>query len=153
MVSRSGSGDRILVLAGQTLSRFIPISKRIQTESQRPSCSLWRMTRVQTRPSGMGSSRRLARDRENGMRSVGRITRLALAASVALAAVFSALADVAFPGRSVQTAGQGARAAVGGDSTVRVALPPRNGGDSLTPPITAPMPAVGSGSVATSGGS
>jgi hypothetical protein len=87
------------------------------------------------------------------MRSVGRITRLVLAASVALAAVFSAVADVAFPGRSIAaTGGQGARSA-GTAPTVRVALPPKNGGDSLTPPPVAPAPAPGGGSVATSGGS
>jgi hypothetical protein len=34
-----------------------------------------------------------------------------------------------------------------------VALPPRNGGDTLTPPVTGPAPAAGGGSVATSGGS
>jgi hypothetical protein len=87
------------------------------------------------------------------MRSVGRITRLALAASLTLAAVFSALADVAFPGRSVSAAGEQApRAAVRTGPSVRVALPPRNGGDGLTPPAAAPAPA-GGGSVATSGGS
>jgi hypothetical protein len=110
------------------------------------------MTRVRT-GSGMGSRRRLSRHREDGMRSVGRITRLAMAASVALAAVFSALADVAFPGRSSSTVGEHvASASAGTDPTLRVALPPRNRGDSLTPPVTAPVPAAGGG-VATSGGS
>jgi hypothetical protein len=96
------------------------------------------------------------------MRSVGRITRIALAASIALAAVFSFLADVAFPGRSsATTRPRSSPAVVGTDPSVRVALPPRNGGDGLAPPVVAPQPAApvagsapsNGGAVATSGGS
>jgi hypothetical protein len=114
------------------------------------------MTGVRSQGVGVGAKRRLGRERDDGMRWVGRITRLALAASVALAALFSVLADVAFPGRSSSSEGRRpAQAAVGTDPSVRVALPPRNGGDTLTPPAVAPAPATGGGggSVATSGGS
>lgn len=109
------------------------------------------MTRVRTTPTGVRSPRRLGRERDDGIRSVARITRLALAASVAFAAVFSAFADVAFPGRSA-TSTSGERTVSAAAESVRVALPPRNGGETLTPPVTGPAPAAG-GSVATSGGS
>lgn len=112
------------------------------------------MTRTRPRSSGPGSVRRIERVREEGMRSVGRITRLALAASLALAAAFSAVADVAFPGRS-DAAGNNERgfgAAQSSDPGVRIALPPPRDQDGLAPPVAPPLPAAEGGSV-TSGGS
>jgi hypothetical protein len=101
--------------------------------------------------------RHVGRIRENGMRSVGRITRWVVAASLALTAVFSVITDIAFPGRS--RAGTGTPPAAttvgtGASGTVRVALPPKNGGANLAPPVAPPTQApVRTAPVANSGGS
>jgi hypothetical protein len=97
------------------------------------------------------------RVREDGLHSVGRVTRLVLVASLALTAAFSALAEFAFPGRSSASPGASStatagRAASSGD--VRVALPPRGGGEGLAPPPALPVqPVQPVAPVATSGGS
>jgi hypothetical protein len=104
--------------------------------------------------------KRVGQVRANGMRSVGRITRLALAASLALTAAFSVLTDLAFPGRSsatpATTGASGSTSSVSQSAGgVRVALPPRGGGN-LAPPVAPPVPqpaVPATQPVATSGGS
>jgi hypothetical protein len=89
------------------------------------------------------------------MRSVSRATRVAVAASLAGTAFFSAVASIAFSGHANASTSTGgttsARAASDGQ---RVALPPTGNGGALTapvaPPISQPVPA---GPPVTSGGS
>ncbi len=99
---------------------------------------------------GNRSFDRSARDR--GLRSVSSLTRITVAAAVGLTAAFSAVAAIAFSGRSNTTGKAAVTAAPAGGQLV--ALPPRNGG-SLNfpqPPIGPPVGA-GGGGQATSGGS
>lgn len=87
------------------------------------------------------------------MRSASIVTRIAIAASVALSVGFSAIAAVAFPGRASRTDGHRTNASADRSGPV-VALPPANGGSGgvPAPPIQAPIPSSGAGQ-ASSGGS
>ena len=75
------------------------------------------------------------------MRSVGRITRWAVAVSLALSAVFSAIAAIGFAGRASATAAGSAATSASNDSSsgVRVALPPKGDGGSLSAPAAPPV--------------
>ncbi len=81
------------------------------------------------------------------MHSVSRITRISVAVSLALTALFSAVAARGFSGRShTSAAGSSvATASTGGASTgQRVALPPANDGSlsaPVAPPVSQPAPA------------
>ncbi len=81
------------------------------------------------------------------MRSASRITRVAIAVSLALSAAFSAIAAIGFAGRASATTTGGSTAtsvAAGSSSGVRVALPPKGTGGALSapaaPPISQPVP-------------
>jgi len=90
------------------------------------------------------------------MRSVSRVTRIAVAASLAGTAVFSAVAAIAFSGHAnaSTSTGSGTTSARAASDGQRVALPPTGNGGALTapvaPPISQPVPA---GPPVTSGGS
>ena len=91
------------------------------------------------------------------MRSVSRVTRIAVAASLAGTAFFSAFAAIAFSGHanaSTSTGSSGTTSARAASDGQRVALPPTGNGGALTapvaPPISQPVPA---GPPVTSGGS
>ena len=82
----------------------------------------------------------MGRARENGMQSVSRFTRLAVAGSLILSAVFSVIAAIGFGGHaSAGTGGTTTTTAGGGSSTdVRLALPPK--GDAGAPPVQVAPP-------------
>ena len=96
------------------------------------------------RSDGRGASR-VGRAREDGMQSVSRFTRLAIAASLILSAVFSVIAAIGFGGRaSAGTGGAATSTAGGGSSTdVRLALPPKGSAGAppvqIAPPISQPV--------------
>ena len=80
----------------------------------------------------------MGRARDNGMQSVSRFTRIAVAASLILSAVFSVIAAMGFGGRASASTG-GTTTAGGGSSTgVRLALPPK--GDAGAPPVQVAPP-------------
>ncbi len=74
------------------------------------------------------------------MRAVSRITRVAIAVSLTLSAVFSAIAAIGFAGRaSATSAGSSATSTASGSSLApRVALPPKGDGGTLSAP-SAPL--------------
>ncbi len=89
------------------------------------------------------------------MRSVSRVTRISVAASLALTAVFSAVAGRGFVGRSRASAAGASLASASTNSASdaqRVALPPPNGG-SLSGPAAPPMSQPVVAPPVTSGGS
>jgi hypothetical protein len=104
---------------------------------------------------------RRAREREHqraaratGFRSASIVTRIAVAASVALSIAFSAIAAVAFPGRASRQSADGKAANAATSSTGPVvALPPANAGSGgvPAPPLQAPVSAPGSGQVGSGG--
>ena len=77
------------------------------------------------------------------MESVSLITRLVIAVSLVLSAVFSVVAAMGFAGRSTtKTAGTSATSGgAGSSSSVRIALPPKGGdqGSGITPPVAPPV--------------
>jgi hypothetical protein len=75
------------------------------------------------------------------MRSVSRITRVAIAVSLTLSAIFSAIAALGFAGRASATSAGSSATSVGtGPSTsVRVALPPKGDGGALSAPAAPPL--------------
>jgi hypothetical protein len=92
--------------------------------------------------------------RARGFRSASIVTRIAVAASVALSIAFSAIAAVAFPGRASHQASAGRQADTSSRSTGPVvALPPANAGAGglPAPPVQAPVSAPGSGQVGSGG--
>ena len=92
--------------------------------------------------------------RARGFRSASIVTRIAVAASVALSIAFSAIAAVAFPGRASRQSAAGKAANTSTRSTGPVvALPPANAGAGglPAPPIQAPVSAPGSGQVGSGG--
>ena len=91
--------------------------------------------------------------REKGLRSASIVTRVAVAASIALGGAFSAVAAMAFPGRSSRDGAQGTRAATSQSSGPIVALPPANAGTGglPAPPLQAPVAVPGSGQVGSGG--
>ena len=99
------------------------------------------MTGVRSNVSGSRNRPRIRRTRENGMRSVSRVTRLAVAVSLVLSAVFSAIAAIGFAGRaSATTAGSSRTTAPNGSSAgVRVALPPKGDAGSASEPVAPPV--------------
>lgn len=112
----------------------------------------------QTRRGSQRPRRGRERDRQRaartqGLRSASIVTRIALAASVALSVGFSAIAAVAFPGRASHSDGNRTNASTDRSRPV-VALPPANGGSGgvPAPPIQVPAPSSGAGQ-ASSGGS
>lgn len=115
------------------------------------------MTGMRSSGPGARNRPRIGRTRENGMRSVSRITRVAVAVSLALSAVFSAIAAFGFAGRaSATTSGSSATSASHGSSTgVRVALPPKGDGGALSAPAAPPVsqPVAQAPPPVTSGGS
>jgi hypothetical protein len=89
------------------------------------------------------------------MLSVSRLTRVAVAVSLALTAVFSAVAAIGFSGRSSASGrvlDTSTSAAGGSSSGQRVALPPTGGG-SLTAPLGPPVSQSITSPPVTSGGS
>lgn len=90
--------------------------------------------------------------RSQGLRSASIVTRIAIAASIVLAGVFSAVAAIAFPGRaSRDTASGGAATSREQRPPQTVALPPANAGGVPVPPAQVPVPAPGSGQVSSGG--
>jgi len=90
--------------------------------------------------------------RAQGFRSASILTRVAIAASIVLAGVFSAVAAIAFPGRaSRDTASGGAATSREQHAPQTVALPPANDGGVPVPPAQVPVPAPGSGQVSSGG--
>ena len=99
-------------------------------------------------------ARERAHQRATGFRSASIVTRIAVAASVALSIAFSAIAAVAFPGRASRQSADGKAANASTSSTGPVvALPPANGGSGgvPAPPLQAPVSAPGSGQVGSGG--
>jgi len=91
-------------------------------------------------------SRRQGRVREKGLQSVSVITRLAVAASLVLSAVFTVIAAKGFAGRTTTATGGTTPASSGGAgsaATVRIALPPKGGdqgsSSGITPPVAPPV--------------
>jgi hypothetical protein len=99
------------------------------------------MTGMRSSGPGARNRRRIGRTRENGMRSVSRITSLAVAVSLALSAVVSAIAAFGFAGRAnATTGGSSATSAANGSSTgIRLALPPKGDGGALSAPAAPPV--------------
>ena len=99
------------------------------------------MTGMRSSGPGAQNRSRIGRSRVIGMRSASRITRIAVVVSLTLSAVFSAIAAFGFAGRAgAATSGSSATSAADGASTrVRVALPPKGGGGSLSAPAAPPV--------------
>lgn len=99
------------------------------------------MTGMRSSVPGTRNRARIGRTREDGMRSVSRITSVAVAVSLTLSAVVSAIAAFGFAGRASATAaGSSAASAGNGSSTgVRVALPPKGDGGALSAPGAPPL--------------
>ena len=90
--------------------------------------------------------------RAQGFRSASILTRVAIAASIALSGVFSAVAAIAFPGRSSRDTASGEGATSRAQHPPQtVALPPANAGGVPVPPAQVPVPAAGSGQVSSGG--
>jgi hypothetical protein len=135
---------------------FTSISKPIPTGLKPPFHRLERMSGMRSK-SSVRNRPRIGRARENGMRSVSRITRIAVAASLALSAAFSAIAAIGFAGRadtgiSGSSATSTTKKPTGG---ARVALPPTEDPIALSPPIAPPIsqPVTQAPPPVTSGGS
>ena len=82
------------------------------------------------------------------------MTRVVIAASVALTGAFSAVAATAFPGHATRDgSATGTARRSPSKSAPLVALPPPNGGTGglPAPPIQAPVPAAGTGQVGSGG--
>ena len=75
------------------------------------------------------------------MRSVSRITRLTVAVSLMLSAVFSAIAAIGFAGRTSAKAGESSVTSPVSGTTpaVRIALPPKNEGQAPSTPFVPPV--------------
>jgi hypothetical protein len=91
--------------------------------------------------------------RAKGLRSASIVTRVCVAASIALGGAFTALAAIAFPGRAARGGAQEARANTSESGHPVVALPPTNAGAGgvPAPPLQAPVAAPGSGQVGSGG--
>jgi hypothetical protein len=89
------------------------------------------------------------------MRSAVRVTRVTAAASVVLTIILSAVAALGFSGRSTSKTSGTAVGSTSGSATtaVRLALPPRGQGGTLTPPTSRPVQNVPAAPAVTSGGS
>jgi hypothetical protein len=103
------------------------------------------MTIMRSSSGGLQNRPRIGRARENGMQSVSRITRLTVAVSLMLSAVFSVIAAIGFSGRAnAGIGGSSATTTTNGSSTsVRLALPPKGDGSvpiaPVAPPISQPV--------------
>lgn len=98
------------------------------------------------------SRHRLARSR--GLRTASFLTRVTVAASVALTGAFSAIAAAAFPGHGERNATRAyAKDRSPAPSAPLVALPPPNNGIGglPAPPAQAPVPGSGSAQVGSGG--
>jgi hypothetical protein len=90
------------------------------------------------------------------MRSASRLTRIAVAVSLALSAVFSAVAALGFTGHQGTTSTGDAAdstSARGSSDAQRVALPPTDDEGALSPPFAPPVSAPVQAPPVTSGGS
>ena len=89
------------------------------------------------------------------MRSALRATRVTAATSIVLTIVFSAVAALGFSGRSTSKTSATATGSTSGGTTtaVRLALPPRGKGGTLTPPASLPVQSAPAPPAVTSGGS
>ena len=99
------------------------------------------------------SGRAIVSPAARGLRSASFITRVAVAASVALTGAFSAIAAAAFPGAERNKGSDHATDRSPSSPAPLVALPPPNDGTGglPAPPPQAPVPGVGSGQVGSGG--
>ncbi len=105
-----------------------------------------------TRREGERSRHRQARTR--GLRAASFVTRVVVAASVALTGAFSAIAATAFPGHATRdgTATRATRSFAVTIDAPRGAPTPNHGAGGLpAPPIQAPVPAAGTAQVGSGG--
>lgn len=114
------------------------------------------MADMRTGSQGRSTQRRAARTRERGMRSVSVVTRMAVSASLLLAAALSVVAAIGFTGHTNATAtgaSSGTTSARGSSNGQRVALPPTGDGGVLSPPFAPPVSQPVQQPPVTSGGS
>lgn len=110
------------------------------SELKTPVIKMVDMNGARSSDFGSRNRPRVGHMREKGMRSVSRITRLTVAVSLMLSAVFSAIAAIGFAGRtSAKASGSSVTSVNGTTPAVRIALPPKNQGEAPSAPFVPPV--------------